>query len=191
MDNVAAYILSGGKNKRFQSDKARALYQSKPLITHMAETIAPFASAITVIADVPDKYHDLDLTTIADLLPDLGPIGGLYTALDHCLNDWLLLTPCDFLGINPDWIKILLAQNQTNKPAIAYRDNFWQPLLALYHKSALPIVKKQIDANQLALQNMLDNLNPLALDLPADWHIANQINTPEALKNYMNNDKPF
>ena len=184
MNKIAAYILSGGKNSRFKSDKARALYKNKPLIIHMAESIAPFTSSATAVADKADKYRDLGLDTIADLLPDLGPIGGLYTALEHCPDDWLLLTSCDWLGIKADWIKTLLTHSQTENKAIAYRETFWQPLLALYHKSCIPAVKGQIDANDLALQHLLDPLNPLTLPLPNDWSTACQINTPQALQVY-------
>lgn len=192
MDKIAVYILAGGKSKRFESDKARALYQDKPLINHMAETVSPFAISVTVVADRADKYDDLGLATIADLLPDLGPIGGLYTALNHCPDNWLLLVSCDWLGIKGEWIKTLFGQRKcraeaARPTAIAYRDTFWQPLLALYHKSSLAVVKVQIDANNLSLQHLLDKLDPVVLGLPRDWEEACQINTPEALDNYKNN----
>ena len=52
---VPAYILSGGRSSRFGSDKARALAAGKPLILHAADTVAPVAASITVVADRPDK----------------------------------------------------------------------------------------------------------------------------------------
>ena len=190
MNKIPTYILSGGQSTRFKTDKARALYKNIPLITHMVNTITPFATSITVIADVPDKYQDLNHTTIPDILPNLGPIGGLYTALNHCPNDWLLLTSCDWLAIDPTWIKTLLTQTPTNQNAIAYHDKFWQPLLALYHKSTLPIVKKQIDTHNLSLQNLLNNLTPLSLPQPPNWSQATQINTPQQLKNHSDSQTP-
>src|SRR5437879_3536860 len=105
MDRIPVYILAGGKSRRFGSDKARAILDGKPLILHVADALRPIASSLTVVADISGKYDDLALTTITDLQPGLGPLGGLFTALNDCRHPWLLLAPCDFAGIQPRWIE--------------------------------------------------------------------------------------
>jgi molybdopterin-guanine dinucleotide biosynthesis protein A len=80
MKPIPVYLLAGGRSSRFGSDKARAELAGVPLILRLAHQVEPVASPLVVVADRRDKYLDLGLTTIADALPGLGPLGGLLTA---------------------------------------------------------------------------------------------------------------
>src|SRR4051794_14706591 len=80
MNTFPAYILAGGQSQRFGSDKARAPLDGKPLIVHVAESLKPIASSVTVVAKDFGEYDDLGLVSIGDLQPGLGPMGGLLTA---------------------------------------------------------------------------------------------------------------
>src|SRR3954452_12325135 len=95
---LPVYVLAGGKSSRFGSDKARALIDGTPLIRILADRLSPFASSLTVVAEVAGKYDDLGLKTIADQVPGLGPMGGLKTILgslpENSRSPWFLLVSC-------------------------------------------------------------------------------------------------
>lgn len=186
---LPVYILAGGKSSRFGSDKARALVDGMPLIARIAAGAHPFASRITIVADRIDKYADLGLRTIPDVEPGQGPLGGLATALDDLPagDNWLLLLSCDLLTVQIAWIEALATI--AHPPAAAFRGQFWEPLLAVYHRSIRPAVARQMAAGNRAMQRLLDETAATALPLPIDWPAILQANTPADLRQFTR-DRP-
>ena len=87
---ILAAILAGGQSSRFGSDKAAALWDGRPLLSHVRDACARWADAVVVvgreggIADRP--------------APGLGPLGGIAGALHHAATqgfDSVLTVPCD------------------------------------------------------------------------------------------------
>ena len=182
-DSVPAYILAGGQSSRFGSDKARAVVHDKPLILHVAESIRPVSSSITAVADRRNKYADLGLRTIADSVANMGPLGGLLTALQDAQDDWLLLVSCDWLGLRTAWMELLVNLPRTDVSVVAFRDRRWQPFPALFRKDVLDRVREQLNHRDrsFSLQNLMDAVRTRGLPCPSDWHKAVQINTPSCL----------
>lgn len=180
---LPTYILAGGRSSRFGSDKARAVLDGQPLIRRIADRAAPIASRVTVIADAADKYADLGLTTIADVQPTLGPIGGLLTALADLRadEDWLLLLSCDLVSLEASWVQSLL-DRRAGAPIVAFKPDQWQPLLALYHRSTAPEVDRRAKARELAMWKLLDALHATAAPTPTDWPTVLQVNSPRELQ---------
>lgn len=182
---IPVYILAGGKNSRFGSDKARALLRGEPLLIHVARVIQPYTSRLTVVAEKPDKYRDLDLRTIADRVPGIGPLGGLHRAIQDLEDsEWMLLTSCDLLGVRAAWINSLLSYRDWNGGVIAFRGERWEPLLALYHGRLKRLIESAVKSAKPALWRFIEQAKPLSVPLPEDWHDAAQINTVEALETY-------
>lgn len=186
MNRLPIYILAGGQSRRFGSDKARAILNGKPLIVRVPEMLQPVSEDATVVADVPDKFADLGLRTIADDVPGLGPLGGLNAAFNDRVArhgaGWLLLAACDVTVIKTDWVMQLLDCAQGPSTAVAFRGEMWQPMLAAYHTDLQPILQTSLDRGRRSMQQLLDDAPgsvalPVPDDMPVDW----QINTPEAL----------
>lgn len=174
---VPVYILAGGQSRRFGSDKARAVLDGQPLLVRIVQSVQPMATQIRVVAAQADAYADLGLPTIADLHPGCGPIAGLEAALADCDQPWLALLSCDLLHIHPHWLERLAAHRTESAAAVAYRHRHWEPLLALYHQRAQPVVWDRLAAGQLRMQALLDELEAIAVDLPSDWPARTQANS--------------
>lgn len=181
LEHVPVYILAGGQSRRFGSDKARATLDGKPLILHVADGLRLFASSITAVAQVPEKYSDLGLRTIADLQPALGPVGGLLTALADCAAPWLLLTSCDLVGVARSSIQALLTADRRTAQVIAFKSGLWQPMPALYHRSLSPLVSQVISSDRRSMQLLLDSAVVLPLPHAAASADARGVNTPGEL----------
>ena len=195
---IPIYIMSGGYSSRFGSDKARALFQDKPLILHVAELLAPFSLRLTVVADIPDKYKDLGLVTISDIAPHFGPIGGLYTSLAH-LNEtnskteinmekeesWCLMVSCDFMGLQTAWLETLLRHRDPSRKIIGFGPKPWDSLFALYRGDLLGDVETYIDGGERAMFRFIERSEALPLPHPTDWERATSINSPDDLDKHI------
>ncbi len=187
MEPLPCYILAGGRNRRFGSDKARAAIDHQPLITHQLSQLRGLVEPVTVVAEWAEKYADLQLRTIADARPHEGPLVGLATAIDDRVRQlgagWLLLTSCDRVITKPVWVQHLFDHIAGEHQAIAYRDgDRWEPLLALYHTSVGGAIEAVGRSGKASLQRLLDAVDALALEKDADWPELTQANTPQQLE---------
>lgn len=191
--SVTGYILAGGKSRRFGSDKARAELSGTPLIVRVAEILRRDCDRVLAVADMADKYADLNVPTIADVRPDRGPIAGLETALSHQREHrgpgWILLVSCDLAGLKVEWtaaVRKHATELGEAAPAkvVAFRSDFWQPFPAAFHTDLLPIATKQLDAGNASFQALLSDGEAMAnaLPLPGDWPGTVQVNTPADLE---------
>lgn len=177
-DGVPIYILAGGRSSRFGSDKARAMLWGRPLLAHVIESVEPIASRITVVADVAGRYDDMGVRTIGDGVPGAGPVEGLRAALRDCGEPWLLLTSCDFVGIDRAWLDTLLRARGGGVRAAAFRGDRWQPMLSVWRSDALV-------GEARSMQAALDTVGAAALPLPHDWPANPGVNTREDLQRFV------
>ncbi|MCK5619076.1 MAG: molybdenum cofactor guanylyltransferase [Candidatus Krumholzibacteria bacterium] len=176
---VPVYILAGDKSRRFGSDKARALHRGAPLITGVARALEPVASRITVVAAASGAYDDLGLPTIGDVLPDKGPMGGLLSAIDDCRGaQWLLLSACDWVGIQERWARLLLARRQSSLQVIIFRSDRLEPLFALYHTSIRKTAARLIDDDRLKMIELIDTVTTETVPAPGGWSDVINLNRP-------------
>jgi molybdopterin-guanine dinucleotide biosynthesis protein A len=181
-DPVPAYILAGGRSRRFGSDKARALIAGVPLITRVAEAISRAALPVTVVAARQDAYSDLGLRTIPDIVPGQGPLGGLWTALAHHGGEgWTFVCACDWLGIRPEWIALLLAKRRPGAQAVLLATEPAQPLFGLYHASVRDLTEQRVRKGRLAMADFLRAIDVMTIPAPEDWPHAVNLNRPSDL----------
>lgn len=150
------------------------------MIKRLSVLLGPVAESITVVAECDRKYEDLGLTTIADEVPGLGPLGGLITALKHRQAKgagWLLLCACDWAEIRTSWVEELVKGADDEVNAVAFRDDRWQPLFSLYHTRLLPEATRHARSRSRCMSGLLENVASRALPPPSEWHMNWQINS--------------
>ena len=152
-------ILCGGKSSRMQSEKGLVLYQNRPFIEHIIDAVLPISNNIQLITNTND-YDYLDYKKVKDIVIEKGPIGGIFTALTHSETELNLILSCDIPLISTE-ILLELLQKHNNKIAISvFSDaNKIHPLIGIYSKSSLPILKKAIDDNNLKMMHLLSKVS--------------------------------
>ncbi len=179
-----AYILAGGLNSRFGSDKARAQLGGTPLVRRIADAAMQYARDVAIVAAIKDQYADLGIRTIADNEPGNGPLGGLQAALIDASSmgsEWIFLASCDLIELKQTWIERLTDHCTGSAEFVAFRGSHWEPLVACYHTSLIPRVSKQLRERNLAMWKLLESSTGVTLPLPADWPAQVQANTPGEL----------
>jgi molybdopterin-guanine dinucleotide biosynthesis protein A len=195
---LGAFILAGGKSSRFGSDKARADIHGVPLLLRLIESLTAVTHLdITLVVNEPQRYSDFGLATVVDIHRDLGPMGGLYSAIESIVKrnqgGWILLLPCDLLNYDTAWHQAFLNRLQsdsTHASAIAFCDEQWLPFPALYHTSLLPCLQNAIQMQQLSPRILLTSLGDKALGISIrDLPPIRSINTPAELEQYLKSEE--
>ena len=129
---MRVYVLAGGRSSRFGSDKALAQVNGKPLVQHVADALAQVGD-LTVVVDRAGRLAGVDLPAIVDDGSQRGPLTGLAAAMAHAGTGWLVLAPCDMLGLRADWLTRLRQAVQPGDRAVAFRGERWHGLPSGMH----------------------------------------------------------
>lgn len=184
----SAYLLAGGKSRRFGCDKARALWKGRPFLVYQQALLQRCFDEVQVIARSSQAYQDLGIAqALVDIYPDCGPLGGLHRALQDqqergLTAEWVFLASCDTFGVSVAQIHTLAEQLQRDAQAQAV---IWEtahgpePLWGFYHRQVLAQVEQALQQGDYALQSLLRTLPVQRLGLSVPWI---QVNCPEDLR---------
>ena len=142
-----AYILAGGKSERMNKDKAFLKYNGKHFIDLLIETIAQIFDRVHIVGRI--YAHPLVKESILDDVQDIGPLGGIYTALKHTDRSFNFFTAIDYPLITSEII-LFLAQELLQNPyeyygIIPVTPDGAHPLFAFYSRSCLASIEKCIE----------------------------------------------
>lgn len=187
MNKPPLYILAGGNSTRFGGDKARYRWRGRPLLRHVVSQFSTVTGPVVVVAAAADGYRDLELVTIADRRPGLGPLAGLETAARHAgAAPLFVLASCDRLGVRRAWIELLIERLRRNPARLAaafFHDGptrrriRWEPFPAVFRPAVSGLAGELLDRGVRVIARLLDEVG-VAVNLPAGWESVVDANRP-------------
>lgn len=180
MDTVTAYVLAGGHSKRFRADKALQDWHGKPLLAHVAASLAAQFQTVCVIGQ-RDYAAMVDLPVIADVYPGCGPLGGIHAGLVHTQTVWNFFAACDMPWIQSPVVSLLLQNRTPEAEAVVPEiDGWWVPTMALYHRSGLDKLESALSDNSYSVQDFLKSSRVEVVSEPqlrrVDAHLKSFVN---------------
>jgi FdhD protein len=156
---ISAYIIAGGQSKRFGSDKARYRFMGKELILHVHDVISRIFENIILVSysDMEDLLPGVE--RIEDVFPDLGPIGGIHTALVHSENPVIFAVACDMPFLNADFIRFMTGFADDHDVVIPGDGDKLEPLHALYSTVCRKEVERVIEEGGKRIVSIFENQN--------------------------------
>ena len=190
-------IIAGGQSRRMGRDKAFVELGGKAMIEHVIERSADLGQSETLlITNRPDDYRHLGLEMYADVHPDKGSLGGIYTALMKAGKADVLVLACDMPFIKPDLLRFMILQMDEATDIVVPRvDGYPQGLHAIYKKTCLPPIAEQLNQNRLKIIRFYDRMRVRYLDeadyaaYDTDGLCFSNLNTPAemaAAENWIN-----
>jgi molybdopterin-guanine dinucleotide biosynthesis protein A len=182
---TAAAIVAGGRARRFGGqDKSRLVVEGRSIIVRQIEILQRVADEIFVAGGEPDQYADLGLRVYPDLVPGIGAIGGILTALTVSSAESIVVVACDLPFLESDLLAALVDASAGHDAAWVRTARGVEPLVACYRRSARDPIRGRIETGQLkaadlALAIDVAELGPdeVARYGPLDRLLAN-VNTP-------------
>ncbi|MBE0526316.1 MAG: molybdenum cofactor guanylyltransferase, partial [Candidatus Thorarchaeota archaeon] len=166
MKDVTVAILAGGSSKRFGSDKALAVFQGKPLISHMLDIAQRISSTILVVVSDEEqeknlKPHIKNAKIITD--PEGEPkcaLTGALTAFEHTETTHVLLLPVDAPLAEPDLLKMLIRLSPGHGAVIpSWPSGYIEPLHSVYHaEHAYALGLDIMEKGLLKMSDLLDRI---------------------------------
>lgn len=164
---ICALVLAGGKSTRMNgNNKAFLRYKESTFIDNILETLKEF-DKIYISVDNKEKYLNLGYELIEDEYKEIGPIGGIYSALKIIKEDYVFITACDMPKVSKELINILKCNLRKSDRYVIFKDENERlyPLGGIYSKECLPFVEEMIYSKNYKLTNLVKKLNGKIISL--------------------------
>ncbi len=173
-------ILAGGRAKRMGgADKGALTLGGHSFAEHVIYNTRVFDR---VYLSVREGGKDSGgLTELVDIIPGIGPLGALYTALSVCPGEQIFTIPCDMPIVSEKTVLGMFALLSEDADAVVLRGGgriF--PTVGVYKKSALEAVREQAESGDHAMRGALSRLRVRYFTPEDDKELMN-VNTPEEL----------
>jgi molybdopterin-guanine dinucleotide biosynthesis protein A len=163
-------VLAGGASRRFGEDKALFVYEGKPLLARVLESLEG-AGERFIVANRP--YLGFGVPVYPDLLPGADSLSGLHSALVHARFPWVAVAATDLPFLTRGFWDFLYekARSSPYPVVVPYSpEGHPEPLMAFYHKDCLPEVERQIREGDFLLRRVMVVLG--ATYVPAEEVVA-------------------
>jgi len=163
--NIAGVILAGGKNARI-GGKCKAFIQlkDKSFLNIITSALEQIFNEILIVTNNPSDFTAFinKYSIITDKIKDVGPLGGINSALYHCSAEAIFVVSCDMPYLNKELIeKQIEFYNKSDCDALIPRiGSFIEPLHSIYKKTTFDILQSFINETQdYSIRNFLKLIN--------------------------------
>jgi molybdopterin-guanine dinucleotide biosynthesis protein A len=165
--DLTVAILAGGSSQRFKSDKALAIINNRPLISHMVKIAEKLSQNILVV--VSDEKQENNLSShvrgkriVID--PDESTrcaLTGAVTAFEYAENPNTLLLPVDSPLANVNLLKMIVEFIPGHGAVVpSWPSGYIEPLHSVYlSEHAYHHGLRMIEAEKLRMKDLLDELS--------------------------------
>ena len=188
-DDYCGIVLAGGNSSRMGTDKASIRLNGRTFLEIQVEKIkslglgkilvsCPYSGPTNDAGLIPDTAY------VSDLLPDRGPLGGLYSCFLKCEGHPAIVLSVDVPRISAATLRALMTAYDREKGdavVLSYNDRP-EPLLAVYNTKHREIIKELLDMGELSVSSYLARINCHFLSFKGDPEELFNCNTPEELR---------
>jgi molybdopterin-guanine dinucleotide biosynthesis protein A len=136
-------------------DKSALLVGGRRIIDRQLEALRCLTDDIAVIGHSPERYEGLAVEVVEDLVPDAGPIGGLYTALVHARAPLVLVLACDLPFVDARVLAHLVARLGQARVCLPRDARGFHPLCACYDRRCAATLDDQLRAGSYKVADAL------------------------------------
>jgi molybdopterin-guanine dinucleotide biosynthesis protein A len=182
-------ILAGGKGRRYGGrDKSCLVIDGRSVRDRQLAAAGALGVPILIVGAEHPATIPPGITTVMDLDPGCGPMGGLWTALRFARTDRVLALAADMPYVTATFLGWLARQAEAADIAVPRTRRGLEPLCAVYSHACAPRLRDSLDRGRLSLHEFIaesrDALQVVEIDETAlspfdpDGRLFLNINTP-------------
>jgi len=150
---ASGIILAGGESSRMGVNKAFIEVNGKRIIDATVELFGSLFPEVIIVSNAPLDYAYLNARIAADIIPQKGSLGGIYTGLFYSSYPHSLVAACDMPFIRREVIEYLIGRIDHHDVVIPHLSDGFHPLHAIYSRRCLPFMERLINEDNLKIIN--------------------------------------
>ena len=185
---VTGVVQAGGKSTRM-GGQPKALIQlgGRSIVERVVATLTPVVDDLLVVTNTPELYAFLRLPMVADVYPDHGSLGGIYSGL-RASGEIAFTVACDMPFLHPDVVRLVVDRAGEGDVVIPRVGAQLETMHAAYGKACLPPIQERLRAGRFKIVGFFDEVRVVEIGEAEvarfrDPEIAfMNVNTPDELE---------
>ena len=132
-------------------DKAFLPFGQGVLIERVIAALQRVTDDIILITNTPEQYQRFELPMFADVIPEAGSLGGIYTGLVHANAPYSLCLACDMPFVTSEFLRLLCRTAPEADVVIPRNADDFQPLCAVYSQACREPIRRCIAGGRLKI----------------------------------------
>ncbi len=179
---INGLVLAGGKSIRMGTPKDLLNWHGKEQRYFAADLLAPFCEEV-FISCRQDQLEDFDpdYRALTDTFLNMGPFGGILSALRSQRDKAWLVVACDLPLLDKRSLEFLISSRNHQKAATTYEspfDGLPEPLITIWEPKSYSLLLNFLGTGNTCPRKVLINSDTLILK-PHDPDALMNVNTPE------------
>ena len=187
MLSASLIILSGGRSRRMQENKAFIRVGGKRIIDIMMERFRAVFLEVLIISNEPELYAEFGVPVYPDIYPCRVPLAGVHTGLVRANCEVATVIACDMPFISLELLEYMLNRRGNHQVVVPRINGLLQPLAAVYHRSCINRLEKCLQNDWLKLVRVIETLDHTVVSeeelaqLGTVEELLMNVNDPDAL----------
>jgi len=161
--DVAAFILAGGKSTRMGADKAFLALDGRTLLARALDLARSVTHDARIVGEAA-KFA-VFAPVVEDLFPGCGPLGGIHAALRASSAELNLILAVDMPFVPPALLPFLITRARSSAAivTVARAGGGWQPLCGVYRREFADVAEKALRDGHCKIDALFDDARTLAI----------------------------
>lgn len=187
-NDLLGIVLVGGKSSRMGRPKGLLSYYGLPQGIYLFNlfqqlSMPPFLA----VGEMTDEFGKWGLPMVEDYLPNIGPMGAIYSVQQAFPGQAFCLLACDLPRISVEEIQQLINHRANDKAVTLYRNSIHgqlEPMFSIWEPRSAPAVEAAILKQQYSLMKLLHAL-PCYTPIHPQPIVFHNINHPQEYEDFM------
>jgi molybdopterin-guanine dinucleotide biosynthesis protein A len=185
---VTGVVQAGGKSTRMGGNpKALIELGGRSIVERVVAALTPAVDDVLVVTNTPELYAFLGLPMVADVYPDHGSLGGIYSGL-RAAGEIAFTVACDMPFLHPAVVRLVVERAGEGDVVIPRVGEQLETMHAAYSQTCLPPIEARLRAGRLKIVGFFDDVRVVEIGAAEvarfrDPAIAfMNVNTPDELE---------
>lgn len=155
------------------------------LIDRVVNVLNGVFNELLIVTNTPEIYADLEIPMVSDIVPNKGPLGGIYSAIYHVVTSYCFVVACDMPFLNAALMRYMMRQMTDYDVVIPDIQGNMEPLHAIYSKACLMPIERRFAADRLKVVGFLPDVRVHTVmadeirQFDPEFLVFQNLNTPE------------
>ena len=155
---VTGVVQAGGKSTRMGGNpKALIRLGGRSIVERVVAALMPVVDDLLVVTNTPELYAFLGLPMVADVYPDHGSLGGIYSGL-RAAGEIAFTVACDMPFLHPEVVRLVVGRAGEGDVVIPRVGAQLETMHAAYGKACLPPIEARLRAGRLKIVGFFDDV---------------------------------
>src|SRR3972149_7211491 len=155
---MTGIILTGGKNSRMGQEKPLMPVGDVPVLRRILELFLELFDEVLIVTNREGRFAGCGCREVVDLIPDRGPLGGVYTGLHYAGSSPVFAVSCDLPFVHVSAVELIMKEAAVHDIVVPDIHGRLTSLHASYSRRCMPYLLERIGDNRLNITGFVNEM---------------------------------